>query len=801
MHKDFLQHFMFGDASWLQMAESNPSWADYHQEIPEAVDTNNNVYFGPAMRKSRGDAKRDVLGSKVLWVDVDDIARPQSSLPPSFIVFSGHGWHLYWILDEPVTDIDRLEELNRLLADNIPTADTSCFNANRVLRVPGTKNLKDPEKPVQVRLRENRPNIVYSQKDIEVAGQIDSKTRHKISTGDRRGYKSRSERDWAIVQSLLAAGASKELVLLIFNHQPCGDKHLESEAHYLDRTIEKASGSSTVVNGVTKGIESREDGYYMPARNGMRRVSTFTFEPKYLLDGSSFDAEDAMVCTVNASGYVWEDIVFSRTAFTGVSRLDKECPVAAWQWLGSDKDLRQLLPHLLKQLEEKGLPRVAATPIMGLHKIKDVWYFVGDKQTLSAEEVWTGYEAPIAWLPTKREHPEMALGAEFDPAVLPWLAETLPQLHAPEAIWPMIGWYAASFLKPWLEEQNYRFPILNVSGTKGSGKTTLIQRVFMPLFGQANPKTYDSGTTRFVTLALMGSTSSIPIAFSEFRYGHVEHFIRFILLAYDTGHDPRGRADQTTQDYPLSTPFTLDGEDLVEDPAARERIVVGYLHPDDIAEDSNPYETFKKFRTEIPEGFGRYFIQQGLQKLPNLLGLLKKASDAVFKAYPSKLPDRVRNNYIVTYFGMLLWGEIVGGDIPEPKIFDRSIKLVYDFETGRARTFADTMTEDIVNQVAFGSARFNAIYERESNILWFQMAPTHTWWLSSRRRTNRGALERDAMRIQFNEAPYSVEPQVIEGAWMYGINLMEAHKLGLDIPQEITSGTYIPRLKKKKDVT
>ena len=795
MHKEFLHHFMFDDDGFISIAEQNPSWTDAHKKIPETIDTKHDVYFGPAMRKQPGDEKHDVLGTKVLWVDVDDLARPLSTLPPSLIVFSGHGWHLYWILDKPVLEVKRIEELNKILAADVPTADASCFNANRVLRIPGTVNEKDLDKPVPVSLRENRPHLIYSQEDLEVVGRLNSKTRHKISTGDKRGFRSRSERDWSIVQDLLASGASKELIHLIFDNQPCGDKHLEGEEHYLERTIEKAAEGT--VEKAVKPIDAKKDGYYMPARNGTRRVSTFTFEPKYLLDGSSFDAQDALVCNVHASDYIWEDVAFSRAAFTGVSRLDKECPVAAWQWLGSDRDLRQLLPHLLLELEDKGLPRIAATPIMGLHKIKDTWYFVGDKHTISADQIWKGFDAPIAWLPTKREHPEMDLGAEFDPAVLPWLAETLPKLHAPEAIWPMIGWYAASFLKPWIEEQNYRFPILNVSGTKGSGKTTLIQRVFMPLFGQASPKTYDSGTTRFVTLALMGSTSSIPIAFSEFRYGHVEHFIRFILLAYDTGHDPRGRADQTTQDYPLSTPFTLDGEDLVEDPAARERIVVGYLHPDDIAEGSDPYKVFKEFRESAPDGFGRYFIQQGLKRLTDLPDLLKEASDAMFEVFPSKLPDRVRNNYIVTYFGMLLWREIVGGEVPDPNIFKRSIKLVYDFDKGRARTFADTMSEDIVNQIANGSARFNAVYNSEENILWFQMAPTHTWWLASRRRQGRGALERDAMRMQFKEAPYSVEPQVISDAWMYGIDLTKAHELGLDVPLTISEKVFVIRLKKE----
>jgi hypothetical protein len=702
---------------------------------------------------------------------------------------------MYWILDEPIVEVEVIEELNKILIADVPTADKACWNANRVLRVPGTMNLKEDDKPVKVALRENRPHIKYSAEDIRILKEVDSKLRHKVATGDKRGFKSRSERDWSIVQGLMQAGAGKDLIFRVFENQPCGDKHRETGSdHYLRHTIENMATKAPAKAG--KGIQAQKDGYYMPAKTGHRQVSTFTLEPKVLLDGSAFEAQDALVCDVKANEYVWDDITFSRKAFTGVRSMDKECPVAAWQWLGSDRDLRLLLPHLLKQIIEEGLTKVAATPVLGLHKIKDKWYFIGDNQTLAANEIWEGYEGPIAWLPTKREHPELDLSAEFDEGLCDMLAEEVPTLHAEETIWPMIGWYSASFLKPWIEEQNYRFPILNVSGTKGSGKTTLIQRVFMPLFGQTNPKTYDSGTTRFVTLALMGSTTSIPIAFSEFRYGHVEHFIRFILLAYDTGHDPRGRADQTTVDYPLSTPFTLDGEDLVEDPAARERIVVAYLHPDDISEGSSAYEAFKQFRPKIPEGFSRFFIQRGLQLLEEgkLKELLEQAKDLMFEAYPAKLPDRVRNNYIVTYFGMLLWQTIVGGEIPDPKIFDESIKLVYDFESGRARTFADTMTEDIVNQVAYGSPRFNAVYAVKDNTLWFQMVSAHTWWVGSRRRNGRGVLERDAMRIQFREAPYHLPPQVINGAWMYGIDLPAAFELGLDIPNTISNKVFVDRI-------
>lgn len=316
----------------------------------------------------------------------------------------------------------------------------------------------------------------------------------------------------------------------------------------------------------------------------------------------------------------------------------------------------------------------------------------------------------------------------------------------------------------------------------------------MPLFGQTDPKTYDSGTTRFVTLALMGSTNAVPLAFSEFRYELVERFIRFILLSYDTGHDPRGRGDQTTVDYPLSAPFTVDGEDLIADPAAQERMVVAQLHPETVEEDSSAFNAFRKLRDSLPTSFGGYYIQQVLQREETLVGLLKECRDALLETFPKKMPDRVRNNHVVTYLGIRLWCDIVGGEAPSPEVLRRSITSVFDIEAGRARTFADTMVEDVINAIAQGTVLFNYYYDNKANIIWFQLAPAHTWWITSRRRSGRGSLERDAIRMQLKEAPYSMEGQVVNDAWMYGIDMQKAYDSGLDIPVKLSQATFTMRL-------
>lgn len=786
----FLEHFMF-EGGQLGIAVGHPSRLKLHEDLPTDLPSNQDVYFTPALRDNGGTDKVDVVGSRAVWVDVDDNRLPRTTFPPSCIVNSGHGFHLYWFLKDTIAKVAVIEAVNRSILQDIPTGDKASWNANRVLRVPWTINSKSP--PMEVKLVNIDPSLTYSLADFNALARLDKKVRHKIKTGDRRGYKSRSERDWAVVSSLVEAGASDILIELLFRTQPVGDKVKDPATHdgYLSRTIERARSSFTE-KVTTQELEEKEDGYYLNTKRGPRRISTFTIAPKLLLDGSAFSAQDAIVGDVTASGYVWENITFSRGAFTSIRKLDAETPVAAWQWLGYDTDVRKLLPFLMEDLQSNGLPRVVASPVLGLHTVDDKRMFIGDAQTLSADELWNDYGGPAAWLPSKKEHPELELSTKLSKSDLKTIRTLVPKLNAPDSLWPMLGWYASSPMKPWLEENGYRFPILNVTGSRGSGKTTLIQRVMMPLFGQSDPKSYDAGTTKFVILSLLGSSNAVPIAFSEFRYESVEKFLRYVLLSYDTGHDPRGRPDQTTVDYPLIAPFSLDGEDLITDPAARQRVVVVLLKTATIDEGSEAYDAFNQLRTKLPRTFGGYYIRQLLTSMEDgsLARVLEISKNAMFAAFPSKLPDRVRNNHIVAYAGVLKWCEVVGLEPPSALVMAQSINAVYDTKVGRGRMLVDDMVEDIVNECAAATQRFKWEYDADTYTVWFQMATAHSWWTEKRRRQGRGALERDSLRQQLSEVEYAIPGANRNGTWMYGIRLKDAVTAQLDVPDEIKVGVF-----------
>jgi hypothetical protein len=188
-------------------------------------------------------------------------------------------------------------------------------------------------------------------------------------------------------------------------------------------------------------------------------------------------------------------------------------------------------------------------------------------------------------------------------------------------------------------------------------------------------------------------------------------------------------------------------------------------------------------------------MQNVLQRLVKgeLRRVLLDTREAVFKAFPVKLPDRVRNNHIVSYFGIKLWCDVVGMDPPGAEVLERSITTVYNTEVGRGRMLVDDLVEDLVNGAAAAEHRFKWDYDSEANVLYFQLATAHSWWIEKRRRQGRGSLERDSLRQQLKEVSFSRESAVRKGVWMFGIHLPTALEAGLDVPKRINVKEMIVR--------
>lgn len=139
-----------------------------------------NLYMGVATRR---DATNGALANcqhlGALFVDLDFKATPEPTarqrltecpLPPSMLVQSGGGLHVYWLLREPVALPDGASQAKTLLR-RLATylgGDPAAAEPARILRVPGTWNRKsDYPSPRLVRLERCMPVARYNPLDFE----------------------------------------------------------------------------------------------------------------------------------------------------------------------------------------------------------------------------------------------------------------------------------------------------------------------------------------------------------------------------------------------------------------------------------------------------------------------------------------------------------------------------------------------------------------------------------------------------------------------------------------------------------
>jgi len=212
-------------------------------------------------------------------------------MKPTYIAHSGGGFHCYWVFNEPVkvseVGIDPLENVNRNLTAALG-GDTGTHNINRILRVPGTFNLKLPKNPREVTvIADDGPKYDFevfrqmmnfekkkkSADDPKVQKQIINKNQlqewdNKISSlpvsdkikylvinGNDGSYASRSEADQAVITALVNKGFSDTDIKEIFQNYRIGEKYREhsSQDEYLKHNIEKAKEFSNLTE------EERQD--------------------------------------------------------------------------------------------------------------------------------------------------------------------------------------------------------------------------------------------------------------------------------------------------------------------------------------------------------------------------------------------------------------------------------------------------------------------------------------------------------------------------------------------------------------
>lgn len=402
-------------------------------------------------------------------------------------------------------------------------------------------------------------------------------------------------------------------------------------------------------SGYDQSIVEGKDGYYSRG-DPPKRLSSFLIEPTQRLrmdDGEVLKAD--IVCGHERH----EDIRIPKEAWNSKGRFLSALPSMDMQWLGSDQQVQQLMLHIAAQ----DIPTVRGTEIVGLDGKK--WVI---PQGVITSDGWE--DEPDIILDSNEEslHPKIhydTLSKEELDAVLRAIYEYLPQINDPRIVLPVIGWFFAAPFKPRIMKSLGHFPILNLWGTRGGGKTATITQIFWPLFG-VDREPYAITQTAFATIKVLASNNAIPVFFDEYKphdlpNEDLKRFHRLTREVYDGEVETRGRQDLTTKAFTLTAPLAFAGEVMPTESAILDRIISVELGPDSVGTDSQAFRSFEQLRTPRLAGFTPHYIQFTLRF--DFDTRLEQARELTKKLTPSWLRHRIRDNLTTVVLGLLAFEE------------------------------------------------------------------------------------------------------------------------------------------------
>jgi putative DNA primase/helicase len=253
---------IYPDKKVQQSFYSNIEGASNHSQ------NGGNLYFGVCPRVRESGKEEDVAKIASLWIDLDEYDEQKAlnkvqtfKYQPSVIVASGNGFHCYWLLKE-AESVDKktkgiLKGLSQVLGGD------KTFDLARVLRVPDTLNVKDPNNPKEVKVISFDPDKRYNLSDFEEfevpvttngkhsvtftepvkeidlnALKIPFQTKLDVQSNVPIGR--RSDVDFKVCCALFKAGIDDNTIRDIYRKYPIGAKYREQGERYLQTTIANA---------------------------------------------------------------------------------------------------------------------------------------------------------------------------------------------------------------------------------------------------------------------------------------------------------------------------------------------------------------------------------------------------------------------------------------------------------------------------------------------------------------------------------------------------------------------------------
>jgi hypothetical protein len=488
---------------------------------------------------------------------------------------------------------------------------------------------------------------------------------------------------------------------------PNGHPEAEDESHTAETSDDQQQSTDEKQWRTFGGVYETPNGYYrirtVKEQQVRTQISSFTVGPilRIWVDGSeavraNIKAGDKILGEVTIERHCWH----SRGAFLKIlTSLDQWC-------IATDNEIQAIQAMVAMQK----VPSKRGTRTLGL--VDGVW--VSDEGIFNASG-WI-QDPDLVYLPVSGESPlagrlRYRVQAPSERvSVAQAFYDRVWKLNELTVIGALIGWFFATPFKPQIHIRLNHFPILNVWGTMGAGKTSLL-RLFWKLLG-VDSELLACTDTEFSLLSLLSATSSIPLVFDEFKpydmkSDQVRRFERILRRVYDGDTEHRGRPDLRLITYRLMAPVAVAGEvSVARQPAMRERIIPVSPSKTWLPEHEDARKAYWELVKLPLHAFASLFIEWSMRR--DFPSDWVSADQALAESIDREMPERIRDGLRIVSFGLRQFeqfGQEYGLSVPEELDLGLIFKGILDQlvnADGRSRVGLDVLLEHLAAMAEMG---------------------------------------------------------------------------------------------------
>ncbi|WP_037290810.1 hypothetical protein [Saccharibacillus sacchari] len=424
-------------------------------------------------------------------------------------------------------------------------------------------------------------------------------------------------------------------------------------------------------------------GYIIKSKVGdsyqTKSLTNFTLEATLLINEKS--GHEEYIMTVESGGRIYRNRRIEVADISTASNLIQSLGIMGLVVTGTAAEYALLVMYLRKSVRRT----VQASDVLGFRRegflvmdgviqpegISDAVVLLSKKGDSHADI----YDVPVpelgAW---------QVLAKQFLGVVL--------NIGARKKLLILLGWILASVLKePIFQKYGVKFPSLQLYGSKGAGKTSVISEL-LKFLGHKDPKALPT-ERRFGVLKRLSMTNTLPVYLDEYRESlpQAASVKQILRNAYDRRDDSRGQSSQELVRYDLLAPLIVAGEDPILDQACQERIVAVAIR----SREQNP-EAFAELckipnKIEFVGGYMRWLLQN--ESVWD--DLFKQATEVAAKHDFSS--PRNRKNGACVMFGLLLGLRLCNDLGIKVYTLDEATEAVASLAAGPENTFGDQLIE------------------------------------------------------------------------------------------------------------